>query len=220
MADEQTPQPPAKQTVSLPAMTDRALLEDQARTTRAILVKLSSVEITVDGLVGDHRTLHERVGTIERRLDRVENPSIIPPRPITSERVREVIEGHPSQMDLETAAKQAEEIAKGMERDRRIAETHELASLAATKADVADLAAGTATKEEVATLLADAAKTQTTDIVKSVTTLAEKSATVRMLLLALAGLLFVMINAATTYFTTKASAPPPVQPTQAVTVPK
>ncbi len=223
MSDDPRAEPPAaKPTVSLPAVTDRALLEDVARTVR----NMSDVVVRLDNTVSrqdvDLRDFGRRFSDLEGRVARVENPSRPPPRPLTSDRVREVIEGHPSQLDLETAQKQAEEFIRGQQRDQRIAETHDLAMKAATKDDLKKLADSTATKAEVEALLVDAAKAQTTDIVTSVSTVAsdlvagvskvaEKSATVRLLLLALAGLAIVMLNAATNYFTIKAAGTPPQQ---------
>ena len=79
----------------------------------------------------------------------------------------------------------------------RIEETHGLASQAATKEDMKKLAEGTATKKEVEAI----ATAQTTDIVKSFEGLAKRNPTVRNLLIALAALLFLGMNAAQNYLT-------------------
>lgn len=199
-------QPDEKKTVEIAAVPEWAV-----KMTERILSELGKTNANIALVSTDMGVVKERLGIVEdwkRKLE--QGPSIPPPPPLTSERVRAVIDGHPSQMDLKTQAELAETIAKDIERDRKIAETHEglqaLAATAATKDDVAKLAADTATKAEVKTI-ADA---QTTDIVTSLEKLAARNKTVRNLLIALGGLAFLAVNAATTYL----MRPPAPQPTQ------
>ncbi len=80
-----------------------------------------------------------------------------------------------------------------------------LIELAAEKAKTARLEATSATKDD----LEKVAKAQTTDIVKSLTAAAEKSPTVRNLMLAVAGLAFLGISAMTQYLMRPPPPPPP-----------
>jgi hypothetical protein len=153
---------------------------------------------------GEVVVVKERLAVVEDWKRKQE--SMPPPPPITSERVKAIVDGHTSQPDLKLAAQQADIIAK-------IAETHALAQNAATKEDMQKLAEGTATKAEVKEIAAD----QTHDIVSSVEGLAQRNKTVRMLLIALAGLAFLAINAATNYLTRHVTAP---QQPPALMVPK
>jgi len=154
--------PDQPKTVQLPAMTDRALLEDLARNPRETKGAIERLTATVDGLVGDHQSLHMRMGSVEGRIAKLESVSINPPPPpITSDRIRAVVHEHTSQADLEQQAKLAEVIIKDQERDRRIEETHALALSAATKEDVQKLADTTASKAEVKELVDAAADAQT-----------------------------------------------------------
>ncbi len=247
MTDEATrTMPDQPKTVEIRAMTDRALLEDLARTVTNVANNVGEMRQDVTTLMADRPVLHSRLAGVEGRIARLESPSMQPPAPLTSEHVRAVIDEHPSRMDLETAARQAEEIVKNQERDRRIAETLELATQAATKDDVAKIAQTTATKDDVAELRAslDSTKTDLTNlaattatkdevkelvdaagaatasaIISSITQLAEKSPAVRRILIAIAGLVFVALNAATTYVTNKVTAPQQRNP-PSLTVPQ
>lgn len=127
------PLPESKPTIPLPAVTDRALLEDLRKTVDAGFKTLSA---HIDTLIVDSHGLGQRIGVVENRIAKLESPTIPPPRGLTSERARALIEAHPSKMDLETAAKAAEAIVKQQDLEKKIAETHALASSAATKADV------------------------------------------------------------------------------------
>jgi len=172
---------------------------------------VNGMATSVSTLVEDGKGMNLRVAGIEGRLARLESPTNPPPAPLTTDRVHALIDEHPSQLNLEIQARQAEQIIKDAERDRKIAETHDLASKAATKDDVAALSAGTATKAEVKELVETANKAQVSAIVegvKGLQKLAEKSPTVRGLLMALAALALVLITAATNYVTTRAAQPP------------
>lgn len=95
--------PPQPKTTELPALSDRALLEGLVRDMRDVKGSVASV-------VDDGRTTNLRLASIEGRVAILEAAPAIPSGPppgITSMRVREVIEGHPSQMDLEEQAKLA-----------------------------------------------------------------------------------------------------------------
>lgn len=191
---------------------------------------LNEVKTGVSTLMEDGKGLNLRMAAVEGRIAKLESPSIPPLPPITSERVRAVVDGHTSQADLEQQAKLAEIIIKDTERDKHIAETRALAEKAATKEDVQALAERAATKEDVKALADSTASkaevkaiadTQTKDIVTSVVTsvegLAARNKTVRYLLIALAGLALVAINQATTYLTRAPQPAPLPQQTQQVT---
>lgn len=77
-------------------------------------------------LRGDVRSLQQWRLDEERRRDL----SMAPP-PLTSARARQIIDEHPSQMDLEQQRLLAEQIIKNDERDKKIEETHALAERAA-----------------------------------------------------------------------------------------
>jgi len=134
MSDEPS-LPESKPTVQLPAMTDRALLEDLARTMRAGFRRVERIEITVSALGDNYQGMNLRMATMEGRVAKLEYPSSIPPppAPITSVRVRDLIESHPSQMDLEHEAKLAMAlVALAEEKAKR----EKLESESATKADL------------------------------------------------------------------------------------
>lgn len=203
MPEDRRAEPPEQpKTVSIPAVTDRALLEDLGRVVRNMADNVGTMSQNVTVLMEDRPVLHSRLAGVEGRLARLEQPSIIPPPPITSTRVRAIVEGTSSQMDLETAAKQADEIVKGQERDRRIDETHALVQKAATKEDLADLV----TKKDVEAVVSDATALQTTALVTEIS----KNKKVRII----AGLIATFIIG---WLGKVATTPPPPAPTPAPT---
>ncbi len=211
--------PPQPTPANLPAMTDRALLEELASSSRKTLATVDRLELTVAGLVGDGRITHERIGGLESRISRLEASTSVPPAPppLTSERVRSMINGSPSQMDLEEQAKLAAEIVRGRERDQKIDDTLALATKAATKEDLEALAAVAATKDDVtkaAKAFETATQAQTLAILAGVSEL-RKNPVVRYAAAAILG-------AAVSYVTTCAKLPLPASAPQssAITVPK
>ncbi len=124
MVDElRAPQPDAKPTVSMAQVTDRALIEDLGRLVRNIADNVGTVSQNVSTLMEDRPVLHSRLAGVEGRLARIETPTNPPPPPINSTGVRALIEGHPSQLDLDTAAKLAGAIARTTELEQAIHET-------------------------------------------------------------------------------------------------
>lgn len=121
-------------------------------------------DVTLDKVVNEGIEANVRMSRFESRLSKLESPSVPPPPALTSLRVREVIEQHPSQMDLETASKQAAEIVRGRERDRRIDETHALVMKAASKDDLA----GLITKKDVEAVVEQATALQTTALINKI----------------------------------------------------
>ncbi len=154
MPDEEKPAPPEKITVALPAMTDRALLEDLYRSSRITSQTVDRLEGSVSGLVVDGRDLHGRMTRfegglirVEGRIDRLENPSIVPPSPMTSTGVKALINTHPSQMDMEQEAKLSLALAAlAEERAKREA----LEKVAVTKKDVTDVVSAATSAQTVA----------------------------------------------------------------------
>ncbi len=147
MADDKMPPQPT--TKALPAMTDRALLEDLGRVVRNMADAVGSVRQDVTILMDDRPALHSRIAGIEGRLARIETPSIAPPAPLTSTRVHAIINEHPSQMDLDTAAQLGVAIgALNEERAKR-----------------EQLEKSVVTKEDVATVVSDATAAQTVALV-------------------------------------------------------
>ncbi len=154
--DDKPPPPDGKPTVAMPAMTDRALLEDLARTaksTGAVVDRLEGsvgrLEGSVDGLIVDGRDLHGRINRIESRLDRIEMPSSMPPKPLTSSRVQAIIDEHPSQMDLEVQSKLADLIVQHAK-------------------EKAELEAKVVTKEDVKNVVKEATAAQTVALVTEI----------------------------------------------------
>lgn len=99
-----------------------------------------------------------------------------------------------------------------MEHEAKLAQA--LSALAEEKARREVLEQNSATKDD----LKKVADAQTGDIIKSLTNAADKSPTVRNLMLAIAGLIFLGVNTATVYLT-RPPPPPPPQPTS-ITVTK
>lgn len=137
---EKPPMPEQPKTAELPALTDRALLEDVLRMSRETqrtvggLVKdVGTLTFNVDTLIGNHDTLHARVGGLEARMAKVESPSIpvmvmpsIGPPAFNSERARAIAEevlGQPSQLDLDEQAKLATTIVRVQGLEEAIHET-------------------------------------------------------------------------------------------------
>lgn len=119
--------PIEKPTVKMDAVPDWAVklstkVEEGFRQTNA----------NIDLVTGDVRSLKTDVNELKAWKLRVESNPTDPP-PLTSERVRMVIDAHPSQMDLEQQSKLAEVIIKDEARDKAIAETRELAEKAAAE---------------------------------------------------------------------------------------
>lgn len=159
----------------------------------------------VESLAGEFAILRIDVRSLQQwRLDeerrRLDAP--VPPPPLTSIRVREVIDQHPSQMDLEQEAKLGAEIAARQQLEGQLAEERARRIALEEKA---------VTKEDLKAVTA----AQTSALVEGFK-LAAKNPTVQKLGWALAGLLFVAINVASTYLTSRAAAPPPT----VITVPK
>lgn len=142
--------PEGKPTVNLPAMTDRAILEEVARVGRETAATVNTMRRDVDTLLVDGRAINLRMAGVEGRIAKLESPTH-PPPPLTSVRVREVVDERASQMN--------------MEQDARIA-----ALLVQKDEKIAKLEAESATKAEMKTMLEEAAKVQTEAIVAGVNT--------------------------------------------------
>ncbi len=133
MSDDKPEQHPTTKLAAVDPVTEAlGRIERDVRASRADIGALAHEFGTTKN---DVRELQKWVIAEEERRD-IESARA----PLTSDRVKKLINEHPSQLELDTAAEQAKEIIKGRERDRRIEETHRLATGAATKADVAGVA--------------------------------------------------------------------------------
>ncbi len=136
--DKMSEQPEAKPTKALPKdeimQAQLSQLLTRATETRDAVArtdtKVDRLAVNVDTLMGESTSLHGRVGLIEGRIAKLETPSIVPPSPITSVRVREILDATPSQMDLEQQAKLAATIVKTGELEAAIHDTRALAEKA------------------------------------------------------------------------------------------
>lgn len=126
MATDEMPAQP--KTVSLPAVTERTLLEDLTKVVRNMADNFGQMRQDVTTLVADRPILYARLASVEGRIASVESASMPPPT-ITSTRVEAIIDEHPSQMSLEQQAK--------------------IASVIIWQKGVDDALAATATKEDV-----------------------------------------------------------------------
>jgi len=109
--------PESKKTVSLPTLTDRALLEDLARVVRTIADNVGETRNDLYKLNVKVTSTDERLARVEGRLVVLETapvsitPSVPPPPQLTSVKVRALIDSTTSQMDLEHDAQLAQERA-------------------------------------------------------------------------------------------------------------
>ncbi len=122
--------PPQPKTTQLPAVTERALLEDLGRVVRNMADNVGTMSQNVAVLMEDRPVLHSRLAGVEGRLARIETPSHPPPSPLTSSRVQAIINETPSQLDLETQAQVANLIVQHAK------EKAELEAKVVTKEDV------------------------------------------------------------------------------------
>ncbi len=119
MAEADKPPMPAQPlTKQLPAVTDRALLEDLGRVVRTIADTVGETKSEVHKLTVKVDTTDERLARVEGRLVVLETapvlsivPSVPPPPQLTSVKVRALIDDTTSQMDLEHDAQLAQERA-------------------------------------------------------------------------------------------------------------
>ncbi|MEO5964021.1 MAG: hypothetical protein ABIR11_01050, partial [Candidatus Limnocylindrales bacterium] len=99
MPDDKPPMPVQPKTVNLPAMTNRALLEDLGRVVRTIADNMNEQRIDIHKLIATAASTDERLGRIEGRVAILEAapvtfvPSTPPPPPLTSTKVRALIDG-------------------------------------------------------------------------------------------------------------------------------
>lgn len=165
MADNE--KPAEKPTTKMEAVPEWAIA-----LTNKVQEGFRQTNTNIDLLTGDLQTVKAEVRILTAWKIAVESNPTTPP-PITSERVKAVIESHPSQMDLETAAKLGQALAE----------------LSEERAKREKLEKESATKEDVKKLLDDAAKVQTaaivSEVMKTPTAQKLKSAVVPVLLLVL-----------------------------------
>ncbi len=113
-----------------------------AQLARSVDLGFREMRTDIRLVTSDVGQVKERLSVIEGRTSRLESATS-PPPPLTSDRVRAVIEEHPSQLDLETQTKLASALDElAAERAKR----EQLEALAATKSDIA----GVATKADQA----------------------------------------------------------------------
>ncbi len=141
---EPTGPPEQPKTTQLPAVTERALLEDLGRVVRNMADNVGTMSQSVAVLMEDRPVLHSRLAGVEGRLARIETPSHPPPAPLTSSRVQAIINETPSQLDLETQAQLAGLIVQHAK------EKAELEAKVVTKADVAAVVADATTLQTAA----------------------------------------------------------------------
>ncbi len=146
MTDEMPKQPT---TVQLPAAdpVQVMLRQMEAAITASMQAGFRETNANIDLVSGDLRTVKEDVRGLQRWKAEVEQQP-----PITSERAKAIVQEHTSQVDLTRAAADAVIIVENNERDRRIKETHALASQAATKEDVQKFLAD-ASEQQTAAIL-------------------------------------------------------------------
>ncbi len=116
-----------KPTVEFDAVPDWAV-----KLTERMIREFTNTNANISTVANDVTIVKQRVGILETWKATVESTPSVPP-PLTSMQVRAIADEHPSKVDLAIQAAQAEEIIKGQERDRKIAETHALAESAAAE---------------------------------------------------------------------------------------
>ncbi|MEO5964020.1 MAG: hypothetical protein ABIR11_01045 [Candidatus Limnocylindrales bacterium] len=137
--EPKAPYGPQPKTTNLPAVTERALLEDLGRVVRNIADTVGETRSDMHKLTVKVDGADERLGRIEGRVAILESvpitivPSIPPPPALTSTKVRALIDGTTSAIDL------AHESQLAQERAAREALAKEVADLKATNAEQLDL---------------------------------------------------------------------------------
>lgn len=167
MSDDPRAEPPEQpKTINLPAVPAWAV--ELATNVRQ---GFTEVRADLETVKAEGQRTNLRLTRQEVRMDDVETRLAN-----NSERASRVSDGVRglSSADLDQQAKLAAEIVRNEERDKKIAETHALASNAATKEDVKAIVDSTATKEEVKTLIDAASIAQTAAIVAGVKTFVSK----------------------------------------------